>query len=344
MTEQVQHTQEHLDKIMDRVRKMLARADHPNTPGPEADLCRARAEKYMTQYRIEEEALIADGGAVSDLITPVAKRINVYPRGSKYSDVYTALITYAMHHVGARGVWVGYDTDEDGITSRVLEVFGYEIDMRYMEVLFTNARIIFADRMEPKYDPSLSDDDNVYRLRSSGIERIRVAAMMGWGEPGTGKGGGARVTSAYKRACAARGEEPVLTGQGMQVADFRQVYAESFKNEFFSRLWRARQAADVDLKEGGIVLADREGRVDEAVYQRYPDLRPEESSGQEVQPYVDDRTPAQIARDERRFARDAAARMNKRHSAAGRAGAHAGTAAAREIKIDGQTPTGRLDK
>jgi hypothetical protein len=338
-----EHTQEHLDKIMDRVRKMLARADHPNTPEPEAVLCRERAEKLMMQYRIEEEALIAEGGAVSDLITPVSKRINVYPRGSKYSSVYTHLITYAMHHCGVKGVWVGYDTDDQGITSRVLEVFGYEIDLRYMEVLFTNARIIFADRMEPRYDPSLSDDENVYRLRSAGIERIKVAAMMGWGEEGTGKGAGGRVTSAYKRACAARGEEPVLTGQGMQLEDYRQLYTESFGNEFWSRLYNARNAVDADIKEGGLVLANREERVDEAMYQRYPELRPEpvdESATPAV--WKDERTPAQVARDERRALRDQARRNSKRYSAAGRAGAQAGTAAAREIKIDGQTPTKRL--
>jgi hypothetical protein len=311
-----------LDKMMERIRNMLARADHPTTPKPEADTARAQAEKLMRKYRIAEEELIASGDAVVNGLNVLFREMPVYNVGSKYSDVYRSLVSYAITHTGCQGVFTGSSMDGE----RLITIVGYEADIRYAEALYTNARLLFADRMEPKVDPNLSDMENVYRLRSAGLERRIVAEHMGWVK------GGAKVTRLYKQACEARGEEPILTGQGTMVDDYIVGYCDGFKNEFWSNLYHARIAVDAEVQNGGMVLHGREERIKEACYQRWPELRPStEVATRETKP-VKYKPPTKA---ELRA-------MDKRNNATARAGARTGRSAAAEVDIKGQTPIKRL--
>lgn len=317
-----------LDSMMKKVEALLARADHPNTPPAEADSARAMAERIMLKYKIEEEDLRAKGELVGDQFDIKFHEVKIYPVGSPFADVYRSLIVYAGSHTGCMYVLTGVQDGEYVIT-----LIGYEADVRYAESLFLQARIVFAGRMEPKIDRSLSDEENVYNLRSSGLERRRVAEMMGWVK------GGAKVTRLYKAACEKRGEDAVLTGQGMNLEDYRAMYTEAFKSRFWQNLWRARSAIDAEMRDGGgLVLHGREERVKEAVYQRWPNLRPvpaERGIGESA------------ASKATRFKGPTAAEMRKRerqqNGAAGRAGAMAGRKAADEVSIDGKTtPRKRL--
>lgn len=310
-----------LDDMMRKVEGLLARADHPNTPTAEADSARAMAERIMVKYRIEQEDLIKRGEATVNGLDILFKEVKAYHLGNHWSGVYEALMSYAIFHTGCKGVWSGYRDAE-----RVITIVGYEADIRYAEALYMNARLVFADRMEPKVDPSLSDEDNVYRLRSAGLERRVVAEMMGWVK------GGAKVTRMYKAACAKRGEEPVLTGQGISVADYRNGYANGFKNEFWNRLHQARNAIEAELDSGGIVLHGRQERILEAMYERWPELRPDTT------PVKRDNKPAKYKPPTKAELRAWAKATN----ATARAGRAAGERAASEVDVVGQTPKRRL--
>lgn len=331
------HTKETLDKKMRQIEALLATADHPNTPAPEAASARAMAERLMVRYRIEEEDLIKSGDLKDDVIAVQDVKIRFAPADSEFRDVYQTLLSYSVHHTGCKGVYIGSEWDEQGRLQRVCRVFGYEADIRYATMLFNNARLLFADRMEPKPDPAMSDEDNVYRMRNAGIERIRIAEYMGWG---TTTSATAKVTRLYKKACAARNEDPTLTGKGNSVKNFRDLYKDQFTERYWNRLWEARFAVEAEIREGGLVLHDREGRVQEAVYVAYPRLRPDPD--RKALP-LKQPTAKQIAAAERRALRDAMKRMNKMNTPAGRAGMRAGKAAAEEITIQGQTPKRRLE-
>lgn len=318
-----------LDQMMERIRKLLERADHPNTPAPEAAESRRLAEKIMVKYRIEEEHLIKSGDLKSDVINVQDYIVPVAPLDSEFRDVYQRLASYAAHHTGCTGVFK-WDYSSGNY---VMHLFGYEGDIRYTEALFNAARMLFADRMEPKPHPDLSDEDNVYRMRSAGMERIRIAAMMGYG---TTNSATAKVTRLYKKACAERGEDPTLTGRGNNVKNFRDVYTSEFTDTFWYRLYNARNAVEAEIQEGGLVLHDREGRVKEAMYKVYPHLRPKEAT---TPAKYKAPTAAQLRAAERRAEKDAA----KRFTAAGRAGANAGRRAAEEVQIKGHTPKRRLE-
>lgn len=53
-----------------KIEKLLRRAEHPNTPQPEADACIAKAQELMVTYAIDEEMIARAGGRqVEDKIT-----------------------------------------------------------------------------------------------------------------------------------------------------------------------------------------------------------------------------------------------------------------------------------
>lgn len=328
-----------LDDMMRKVEAMLATAESVNDTNPEmAANYRANAERVMLKYRIAQEDLIARGGELTDQFGIQFHDVTAYALGSEFADVYRSLLSYVANHVGARLVWNGYTKVEEQ-TFRIGTLVGYEADIRYAEVLFLNARLVFADRMEPKRDANLSDEDNVYRMRMAGMERSRIGLIMGWGGEGT-KGPG-KATTMFKRACKARGEDAsALLGKGNNVKNFRSVYGDEFKTTIWYRLWDARMA--LEKESGGIELHGREDRVNEAVYGRWPNLRPipaERSIGEEPK-----RSAARQAADERRWQKEAEKRAAKKYTRAGQAGARAGKAAADEVAINKGATTRRIDK
>lgn len=314
-----------LDSMMRKITSLLARADHPNTPEPEADSSRAMAEKLMRKYRIEESELIASGDMLADTITPVSREVPVCPSDSKFMTAYYNLMLKVMHHCGVRGKnsWKG---DEQGILHLTMVMVGYESDLRFTEAIYQNARMVFADRMEPKPSAKMSDLDNVYKMRSAGMERIRIAALMGWG---TTNSATSKVTRLYKKACAERDEDATLTGRNMNVGAFRDSYVTGFLTEFNSRLRNALRAAD-GVGGGELVLANRTEYVDEAFYRLYPEMRP---SG----------LPALRSQASRKWSKADYARWDRQNSVAGRAGSNAGKQAAQEVQVSGSRGASRLE-
>ena len=317
---------EMLDRKMRQIQALLDKADHPNTGSEESDACRAMAEKLMNKYRIEESELLERGELDAEINKPGSKRVWVCPSASEYNQSYLYMMGAAAQHSGVRWVY-GTDWNDDQLYLYAVLV-GYEMDIMFTELLYANARLVFADRMEPKRVATLSDEDNVYRMRSAGMERVRVSEVMGWG--GNGTNGPVRVTAAYKRACKQRGEDPVLTGRKMNVKDYRAQYAAGFTDQFYTRLYQARNAAGI-AGSGELVLANRKDTVDEAFYDLYPHLRP---STDPVKPSSKPRKYKWTAADQRRYERA--------NSAAGRAGANAGRSAADEVDVNATKRQGRL--
>lgn len=263
-------SQSKLDNILRKVQSLLNLAEHANTGEEEAQAFRVRAQELMQRYRIEESELIAADPTAG--MKPVMKTWGICESGSPFYNEFYWLFSTCCQHAGVRMTYSwGPDPDNEGKRSLLGKLVGYESDVRFATMLYATLRMQFSSRLEPAVDPSLSDEDNVYNLRSAGIERGRIGTLMGWG--GEGTNGPGRVTRVYKAACAARGEDPVLTGRGNSVALYRQSFAKAFCARIDDRLYRARTTAGVE-NAGELVLAGRKENVDEAFYEFFPDLRP----------------------------------------------------------------------
>jgi Protein of unknown function (DUF2786) len=339
-----------LNKIMGMVQNLLARADDPRMEFPEeAEAFRAKAEQLMREYRIAEEDLIAADqieiqpevhelwlGPQYDLTRGSAGGGQNLKGNSFYNEWYSLAYTAGAH----AGVKVNYrwgrnpETNEKGIFAVLV---GYPGDLRLAELIYTNARIVFGERLEPKPDPTLSDQVNAYRLRNAGITRDRVAKLL-WGE--TSGARAALVGRYYKEECALRDETPVLDGRGINAALYRDQYAQAFVDEFSIRLRRARDAAD--SVGGALVLHGRPERVLERFYEVFPELRPQPKTEVAEQEQA---VPAKKGRARRPYWDTAAGRRDyeRRYSGVAVAGRSAGEAAAKEVPLDRPTPAQRLD-
>lgn len=262
-------TQGKLDSILRKVQALLANAeDAGNTPEAQ-ETYRQKAEALMFQYRIEENQLAQAGGGAADGVRPVWRKIWVTRSGSEFSRTYLYMAATAIAHVDAQYANAYERNPEDGNRMwYVFEAVGYESDLRYAELLITSMHLGFAAKMEPKYNPEISDAENAYIMRSAGMEGWRIAQLL-WGDDS--KPNRVKARKLFARWAQEHGEDPsVLLGRGNSVKTFRESYANGFENEMWHRLNRMRQShGDKDL-----VLKDRKQAVLEALYERYPARRP----------------------------------------------------------------------
>lgn len=317
---------------LSKVRGLLAKADDPATTPEESATYRAKAEELIAKYRIEQgEALAQDPQSLA----PEWQEIEIADAG-EFSQEQLTLFHYIAAHVGVR-----YRAFWGGGTLRATAV-GFSFDLRLLELIYTNARMAFSERLTPSYDPNLSEAENIYRLRSAGIVRTEVAKAI-WGHENHQLG--LKVGRIYKEECARRGEAAALDGRGVSAKNFRTVYAREFAYALEARLRRAREG--VDSTGGTVVLAGRAERVDEAFYERYPERRPtEEPATSEPCPTCAKRKDGTKCRDcrPRRATKAQLARSHKLYgSAEALAGAAAARRAAEAVDLDGSPNARRLD-
>jgi hypothetical protein len=254
--------------MLTKIRGLIDTADSLRETNPEAaGNYQAKAEELMVKYRVEEEALLAtDPTSVS----PIWGDILVASERSPYVMNYLHLFHYIGQHTGIR-VRFAWAYGSDGKELRAYTV-GYEADLRYAEVLYTSARMVFNQKLEPVVNRSLPEEDNIYRLRAAGIERVRIADMI-WGMGSRNdKKLLSKVGRVYAAECKRRGEEPMVAGRGVNGAAYRAQFAEQFVATLSMRLRQARDAAG--RQGGGLVLHGRSERVQEAYYERFPQERP----------------------------------------------------------------------
>ena len=233
---------------------------------------RAKAEKLMREYRIEEEQAIA---TESTAAVPVADEITIMENSAWTNPLrghYWNIMCHVANHCGVRiaGKYVGRAYGED--SQLVATLVGYEGDIRYAELLWTAARLVFMTRIDARVDRSLSDQENCYYMRGSGMSRKEIATKL-WGSGPTDGAAHGKVQKLYVAECTARGETPKVSGRGIQVDVYREAYARGFVNQLYWRLDAASSA--VDKESGGLVLHGRKERVDEAFYNLFPKHRPE---------------------------------------------------------------------
>jgi hypothetical protein len=249
---------------------LIACAEDESLPEAARASYREKAEAMMREYRIEEEQAIA---TESTAAVPVMDHITIMERWAYTNPLrqfYWGMWSRIANHCGVRshGKYTAWDGDDSQLVAHVV---GYEGDIRYAELLFTAARLVFMTRIDARVDRSLSDQENCYYMRNSGMKRNEIARML-WGSAPTDGAAHGRVQKMYMAECAKRGETPRVSGRGIQVDVYREAYAQGFVEQLGYRLQTASEA--VDKASGGLVLHGRKERVDKAFYAEFPSARP----------------------------------------------------------------------
>lgn len=324
-----------LDRILVKVRGLLAHSeDEANPPEARASYL-AKAKRLMDDYRIEEEGLIARD---QFSILPMMREFTIIGYGDEMADWLGSLFTHSVMHIGAMPAmkW----KYEDGRNHLVGQAFGYDSDLRYLDLLWSSIRFSFIGRLSPEYNPEESEAENIYRLRSSGIARKDVAQKI-WGQ--WTHANSAKVGTVYKAECLRRGETPALQGKGIHLKDFRGVYAREFTYRVMDRLDAARDG--VLGTSGETVLSGRFERIQELFWTAYPDRRPKPPTEEPIVVVCESGTPkkGRVAKPEQET-RAYKEKVRRQYlSSAALAGAAAGQTAGDSVNLTRFAPkTGRV--
>jgi hypothetical protein len=253
-----------------QIAALLANAEDDSQSAAAREAYRNKAEELMRKYRIEEEEALATEGSG---VVPIMDSLDIMERnawGNPLRVYYWQMWSVITLHCGVRTSGK-YDYAEDGGAKLTAVSVGYEGDVRYAELLWTAARLVFMTRIDAKVDVNLSDAENCYYMRNSGMKRNEIAKKL-WGSASDDGAAHGKVQRLYLAECVRRDETPRVSGRGIQVDVYREAYARSFVSELS---WRLQAASDaVDSTTGGLVLHGRKERVDEAFYKEFPNHRP----------------------------------------------------------------------
>ena len=115
-------------KVLDRVRKLLAKAEHPGTPVEEAQAFSAKASELMAAYAIDQALVDA---AQPSGATPIVREIEV---DAPYAMPRAVLLDRVARAHRVRTV-IGPDA---GSGRRRCTLVGFPVDLDIVEVLFTS--------------------------------------------------------------------------------------------------------------------------------------------------------------------------------------------------------------
>lgn len=259
-----------LARALRRVQALLAQADHPNTDPIEAQTFRAKADEMMARYKIDR--LEAEAAGTVEVTKVIWEDIPLCTLASEFRQHYGTIGAIILRHCDLRG-GAGY-ANVDGVGTYRLTCVGFEGDMRYAQLLLASAIGAFGARLEPEYDHNESEAANALRMRQGGMERARIARVL-FGTADTLNGQktlNRKVTNLIKSEAKKQDVDVNgLLGRTSNIKTYRVSYADGFVQQLSSRLQDIRFQRRT---EGSIVLKNAKERVDEAFYERYPNLRP----------------------------------------------------------------------
>jgi hypothetical protein len=256
-----------LDNILSKVRGLVAKAEHPDTPENEARLCRERADAMMLKYAIDQ-ATLRESQPVAERARPAKISVDVCPAGSDYERMFIDLVCVVCEHTRTQPVFncagiakhkvAEYNRHSAKTIQVTAQVYGFESDLKYFEILYTTLLLHMSNGIDPSFDTTASDRANAYALHNAGFNWGEIAKMAlkfghphGWdghkvlaGETYPGK----YWKQQYNMEIRARGESAVslpakFTEQARAI--WRLNFAQSYNATIRRRLWMARSSREI---------------------------------------------------------------------------------------------------
>lgn len=252
------------ERILDQVRHCLDKANHPNTPEAEREMCLKRADTLMSRHAIDQAMLDLTRNA-SDRRKPTSREFQAW-EGWQWRGQFETILTQIAKTAGVRCV-IGLQ----GKTTLV----GYTEDVEYVEMLWTTIYFQFIARIDPKWDNSLSFEHNVYNFKESGTKWPEIRDIARANNNWVDWPDGGRLKRAYQRHCRIIGEEPRNHTQRHQA--YKQSYADGFETRICARLEAMRRSREEDVAGttgASLVLVGAKEQVDEMFFLLFPERHP----------------------------------------------------------------------
>jgi hypothetical protein len=244
-------------KIMDRVRDLLAVAEHPNTGVEEADTALKMANSLITKHAIDE-AILRMSQTEEERRHPVKTEIKL--TGNSWTSAALATILYTIAQTNRCSVVVSWSK---------ATIYGAAEDAAWVEMLYMSAAYELVAKIDPKWDASLSYDHNVYNLKIAGKKWKEIDAIAVWNghesretlkaydAPYSDKvyktGFFHKLLAAYKRHAKMVGDTSLVSTQSFDV--YKLSFIEGFQNRMVNRLMEQAGINDDAIKSSGAELA-----------------------------------------------------------------------------------------
>lgn len=280
-------------KTLELVRNLIARAEHPNTPAPEAELCLQQANKLMLKHAIDEATLRA-GQSESQRRAP--KKVVIRLGDDVESEFWPSLKTILNEIAVANRCTGAFSWSQ-------ATIFGMDEDVRWVEMLYTTVYFDFLSHIAPRWDAALGYDANIYNFKVAGFSWKDInAKAVSAGEKsaekmetyshlvsynyetgistredrerGTGKMGGSMI-SAYKRHAKKIGDHNLVSTTSF--TEYRRQFTEAFTSRIATRI---RQMADESEREtasvpgAALALTSSMEDVNAAFWAEFPQFAP----------------------------------------------------------------------
>lgn len=166
-----------LSDVLRKVRSMVEKAEHPETPAEEAALARKMADNLMEKYAIQEWQTMQQA---PKSFKPTRIKVDIGKPGSEFLTETATLCNVIANFCNCSSVWM--EGSGRGDREEYCWVYGYESDLRYFELLFTTLYLHMSGAIFPKPDPSKTTGENAYAMRNAGLNWIEIAKAYGWRE------------------------------------------------------------------------------------------------------------------------------------------------------------------
>lgn len=282
--------------VMTTLANLLARAEHPNTPPAERELCFDRANKLMVRHAIDEAELRARQ-TTAERRAPVQVSWKWLDHAGRWSSDLRTLVAEIARTFRCRAVFPSEMDPEERGEMKYGEciLVGFADDVEWTRMLYMSSYYAFLRALFPRWDAAESYDANVYAFKKAGFswadinrEAIAAGAVDGqgryaesgydsegnWHYAGDPNGKYHTLRNAYKREANRRGDtETVLT---QRFDAYRSSLAESFFLRLNTRLERLRRQAEEEAGPSNLpALRDIAKDVDDTVFATWPSLHPD---------------------------------------------------------------------
>jgi hypothetical protein len=287
-------TDERKNKMLETVRKLLAKANDSAVGDAEAEVFRQKADELMTAYAIESwEVEMAKEG---QNILPVKREFDF----SWWSDTHESWLRAAcwtLWGATARHCRVISVSKHWDLNQKTIPVVGMEADIDYFDMLFTSLLLQLTSKADPRPQESLSLEENLAAMREAGYgwdtvtRRLIEAGHIEDPNPGVAFPReradwkhfcrerfllSERLVRRYRAWCKETGRPQTYTN----VKTYREHFAAGFAYEIDSRLARMRRESEQSYdaahtgNSAALALRDINALVKEALWEFFPDLRP----------------------------------------------------------------------
>lgn len=176
-------------RLLERVRKLLAKAEDESVTPPEAQALTAKAAELMAKYGIDRALLAADQPETD---RPADRMVTV---GNPWGRVKAHLLTGLASALRCQCVLL---TGRDGLR---VHIFGYASDLERADLLYTSLLVQMWHGLVAQDVPEWASSPRAYRrswllgFASAVVARVRAAEEAAAGQAGPAGGGGASAAS-----------------------------------------------------------------------------------------------------------------------------------------------------